>query len=66
MKEKGFSAKFNARASCKPFSWRSSSWQVFYFLHVETWVGTPKEILSLLVLAFMTDLTADGVLKALK
>jgi hypothetical protein len=37
-----------------------------YCLHVDTWVGTPKEILSLLLLAFVTDLTADSVLKALK
>lgn len=37
-----------------------------YYLHIDTWVGTPKEILSLMMLAFITDLTADSVLKALK
>jgi hypothetical protein len=37
-----------------------------YFLHVEAWVGTYKEILALASLAFLTDLTAEGVMKALK
>jgi len=37
-----------------------------YLLYEDVWVGTPKEMLALLVLAFGIDLTADGVLGALK
>ena len=37
-----------------------------YLLHMDSWVGTPKEIVGLLILAFATDLTSDGFLKALK
>jgi hypothetical protein len=37
-----------------------------YLLHVDAWVGTPKEIMTLLMLAFVTDFTADSVVNALR
>lgn len=37
-----------------------------YALNADTWIGTPKEMLSLFLLAFGVDLTADGVMAALK
>ncbi len=37
-----------------------------YALNADTWIGTPKEMLSLFLLAFSVDLTADGVMAALK
>jgi hypothetical protein len=37
-----------------------------FFLYEDSWVGTSKEMLSLFVLAFGVDLTADSVLAALR
>lgn len=37
-----------------------------FLLYADSWVGTPKEMLALFVLAFGIDLTADGVLGALR
>lgn len=37
-----------------------------YALYLDAWVGTPKEMLALLLLALGVDLSADNVLAALK
>jgi hypothetical protein len=37
-----------------------------YALNADAWIGTPKEMLALFILAYGVDLTADGVMGALK
>ena len=37
-----------------------------YALNADTWIGSPKEMFSIFLLAFGADLSAEGVLALLK